>query len=138
MFKYYLPQQKVLREILEKIFMSKKLTQFKTSRLLKIDGFKITENNAIRKMISKYKVFLYQANSSSDLFQTLILQLSIPRASLPPLPSLSNFVKHHLCQTSLPTENPLQHNPQQLFLERSSALLYDPRQLQAKPKISFP
>ena len=43
-------------------------------------------------MFSKYELLpLDQANSGSDPSQILILQFSIPRASLPSSPSLSNF-----------------------------------------------
>ena len=43
-----------------------------------------------KKLSSKWKL-LDQANSSSDLSQILILQFPVPRASLPPSSSLSNF-----------------------------------------------
>ena len=52
----------------------------------------------------KYELhFLDQANSSSDPSQILILQFPIPRAFLPPSPSLSNF--------NLANWNSPQHNP---------------------------
>ena len=91
-FKYYLPQQKVLRKIFEKVFSTNKCTQCKTSRILKIDVFQIAYNRNIGKLVSKYEVLLLdQANSSSSLSQILILWLPIPRASLPPSPPLSSF-----------------------------------------------
>ena len=95
-FKYHLLQQKVFWKILEKVFITKKLTQCKTSRTLKTDGLEIPDN----KNISKHELLsLDQDNSSSD---SLLLQCPIPRAFLPP---------HHLCQV-LPqsTETLLQHN----------------------------
>ena len=61
-FKYYLPKQKVLRKILEKVFVNKKFTQHKTSRSLQINGFEMPYNKNIGELL-----FLDQANSSSDL-----------------------------------------------------------------------
>ena len=50
------------------------------------------QNKNIGKLSSKYELlFLDQASSSSDPSKILILQLVIPRASLSPLPSLSNL-----------------------------------------------
>ena len=50
----------------------------------------ITKN--IGALFSKYEMFfLDQANFSSNSFQIWQLQYPIPRASLPPLPFLSNF-----------------------------------------------
>ena len=78
--------------MLEKVFITYKFTQCKTSRTLKIDVFKIPDNKNIGKLFSKYELlFLNQANSSSDPSQILILQFPIPRASIPPSPCLSNF-----------------------------------------------
>ena len=58
----------------------------------KIDVFEIPDNKDIGKLFPKYELpFLDQANSSSDPSQTLTQQFPIPRASLPPSPSLSNF-----------------------------------------------
>ena len=54
LFKYYLPQQKILRKILEKIFITKKFIQCKTSRTFKIDVLKIPDNKTIGKIVSKY------------------------------------------------------------------------------------
>ena len=54
LFKYYLPQQKVLRKILEKIFITKKFIQCKTPCILKIDVLKIPDNKTIGKIFSKY------------------------------------------------------------------------------------
>ena len=60
-FKYHLLQQKVFWKILEKVFITKKLTQCKTSRTLKTDGLEIPDN------ISKHELLsLDQDNSSSD------------------------------------------------------------------------
>ena len=82
----------MLQKTLEKVFITKKFNQFKTSRTLKIDVLEILDNNNIEKLFSKYEqLFLDQANSSSDPSQVLIQQLPIPRASLTPSPSLSNF-----------------------------------------------
>ena len=92
MFISYLSQQKVLRKILQKVFITKKFTRFKTSHILKIDEFEIPGNKSIGKLFAKEELlFLDQANSSSNLSWILILQFPIPRASLPPSPSLSNF-----------------------------------------------
>ena len=85
-------QQKVLRKILEKVFITKKCTQCKTSHTLKTDVFELPDNKDIAKLFSKYELFfLDQSNFSSNLFQVLILQHINPRASLPSLPSLLNF-----------------------------------------------
>ena len=85
-------QQKVLQKILEKVFINKKFTQNKTSRTLKIDVFKIPDIKNIGNLFSKYKLlFLDHINSSCDRSQILILWFSIPRASLPPSPSLWNL-----------------------------------------------
>ena len=93
-FKYYLPQQKVLRKILEKVFITKKFTQCKTSRTLKMDVFQIPYNKNIGKLLSKYELLLLdQADSSSDPSQILMLWFPIPTASLPPSPSLSCFTR---------------------------------------------
>ena len=82
----------MLQKILEKVFITKKFNQFKTSPTLKTDVFEILDNKNIEKLFSKYELlFLDQANSSSDRSQILIQQLPIPRASLTPSPSLSNF-----------------------------------------------
>ena len=89
--KYFLPQQKVLRKILEKVFITKKFTQCKTSLTLKINVFEMPNNKNVGKLFSKYELlFLHKANSSGDPSQILILQFPILRASLTPLPSLSN------------------------------------------------
>ena len=86
-FKYYLPQQKVLRKILEKVLVNKKNITHLTNSV-----FEIPENKNIGKLFSKYKlVFLDQANSSSDLPQILIPQFPTPRAFLPRSSSLSSF-----------------------------------------------
>ena len=55
MSKYYLPQQKVLRKILEKVFINQKFTQCKTSHSLKRDVFEIQDNKNIRELFSKYE-----------------------------------------------------------------------------------
>ena len=60
-------QQRLLWEILAKIFITKKLTQSKTSCTLKIDGFETPDNKNIGKLFSKYELlFLDQANSTFD------------------------------------------------------------------------
>ena len=69
-----------------------------------IDVFKILDNKNIGKLFSKYELlFLDKANSKSDPSQILILQFSMPRASLPSSPTLSNF--------TLANWNSLQHKP---------------------------
>ena len=62
---------------MEKVFVAKKFTQFKTSRTLKIDLFEIPDNRNIEKLFSNYELlFLDQANFSSDVSQILMLQFS--------------------------------------------------------------
>ena len=94
-FKIYsnhLPQQKVLRKILKKVFITKKFTKCKSSRTLKIDVFEIPDKQNIGKLFLKYYLlFLDQANPNSVPSQILILWCPKPRASLLPSPSLSNF-----------------------------------------------
>ena len=76
----------MLRKILEKVYVTKKFTQCKTSRSIKADAFEIADNKNVEKLFSKYELFfLNQANSSSDPSQILIQQFCIPR------PSLSTF-----------------------------------------------
>ena len=82
----------MLRKILEKVFITNKFTQYKTSHILKIVVFEIPGNRNTGNLFSKYELlFLDQANSSSDSSQILILQFTIPRASLCSTPYLSNF-----------------------------------------------
>ena len=70
--KYYLPQQKVLQKILENVFINKKFTQCKTSRILIIDVSEIPDNRNIGKLFSKCELlFLNQPNSCSDSSQIL-------------------------------------------------------------------
>ena len=89
--KYFLPQQKVLRKILEKVFITEKFTQCKTSLTLKINVFEMPNNKNVGKLFSKCELlFLHKANSSGDPSQILILQFPILRASRTPLPSMSN------------------------------------------------
>ena len=52
-----LAQQKLLRKILEKTFVTKKCTQCKTSHHLKLDAFEVLDNRNIRKLFSKYQTF---------------------------------------------------------------------------------
>ena len=53
--------------MLERVFVSKKFTQCKTSRTLQIDVFEIIDNKNIGKLFSEYELlFLDQANPSSD------------------------------------------------------------------------
>ena len=89
--KYFLPQQKVLRKILEKVFITEKFTPCKTSLTLKINVFEMPNNKNVGKLFSKCELlFLHKANSSGDPSQILILQFPILRASRTPLPSMSN------------------------------------------------
>ena len=81
----------MLQKILDKVFVNKKFNRHKTSLTLQINVFEIPDRN-IWKLFSKYELlFLDLANSSSDPSQILILQFTTLKASLPPLPSLSNF-----------------------------------------------
>ena len=65
-FKYYLPQQKMLRKIWKSVFITKKFTQCKISSTLKIDAFETPDNKTIGKLFSKHQLFfLNQANSIS-------------------------------------------------------------------------
>ena len=59
-YKIYLntTKQKVLRKILEKVYITKKFTQCKTSRTLKADVFEISDNKNIGKLFSNYELFL--------------------------------------------------------------------------------
>ena len=87
-----MPQQKVLQKILDKVFVNKKFNRHKTSLTLQINVFEIPDNRNIWKLFSKYELlFLDLANSSSHPSQILIVQFTTLKASLPPLPSLSNF-----------------------------------------------
>ena len=45
--------QKVLREILEKVFITNKFSQCKTSRSLKIDVFEVPDSKNVGKLFSK-------------------------------------------------------------------------------------
>ena len=58
-YKIYLntTKQKVLRKILEKVYITKKFTQCKISRTLKPDVFEISDNKNIGKLFSKYELF---------------------------------------------------------------------------------
>ena len=54
-------------EILEKVFITKKFTQCKTSRSLNIDVSQIPQKKSIGKFFPKYGLLFFdQANSSSD------------------------------------------------------------------------
>ena len=78
--------------MLEKVFITRKFIQCKPSRALKTDVFKIPDNKNIEKLFSKREqLFLDQDNSSWDPSQILILRFPMPRASLSPSASLSNF-----------------------------------------------
>ena len=78
---------------MDKLFITKKCTQRKALHTFKTDVFELRDNKNIGKLFSKYDLFsLDQANSSYNTSQILILQYFIPRDSLPPLPSLSNFL----------------------------------------------
>ena len=92
MFKCYLLQQKLLQKILQKVFISTKFTQYKTSRTLNINRFGISDNKNIAKLFSKYDLFfLDQADFSSD--RKIILTITI---NLLPL-YLSNFSLPYFC-----------------------------------------
>ena len=98
----------MLRKILEKVFITKKFTHCKTLCTLKIDGFEIPDNKNIGKLFLKYEpLFLDQASSSSDPSQILIIQVSIPKASLPPSTPLLIFI--------LSNGTPLRYNPHQVL-----------------------
>ena len=45
--------------MLDKIFIAKKCTQCKTSRILKIDVFEIPDNKNIEKLRSKYELLFF-------------------------------------------------------------------------------
>ena len=76
--------QNALRKIMEKVYITKKCTQCKTSHTLKTDVFELPNNKDIEKLFSKSEVvFIEQSNFSSNPFQVLILQYPIPRGSLP-------------------------------------------------------
>ena len=82
----------MLQKILDKVFVNKKFNRHKTSLTLQINVFEIPDNRNIWKLFSKYELlFLDLANSSSHPSQILIVQFTTLKASLPPLPSLSNF-----------------------------------------------
>ena len=97
----------MIKKILDNIFITKKYTQHKTLHTLKTDVFKLPNNKNIGKLFSKYVLFPLNQAYSSDSSQILILQYPIPGASLPSLPSLSNFPWRN--KTSL------QHKPHHVF-----------------------
>ena len=49
-------QQKVFCKILEKLFITKKFTQFKTSHTLQIYGLEIPDDKNIGKLFLKYEL----------------------------------------------------------------------------------
>ena len=52
-----MPQQKVLQKVMEKFLIRTSIfTQFKTTRTLKLDVFKILDNKYIKKLFSKYEL----------------------------------------------------------------------------------
>ena len=58
---------------MEKLSITKKLTQRKTSRVLKTDVFQIRDDKKIGRLFSKYEVlFLDKVNYSSDTSQRMI------------------------------------------------------------------
>ena len=68
--------------MLEKVFINKKCTQYKTSYTLKTNVFELPDNENIGKLFSKYELFfLDPANFISKQFQALLLQYPIPGAS---------------------------------------------------------
>ena len=82
----------MLQNILEKIRITKKFIQCEISCIFKIDVFEIPDKKNIGKLFSKNELlFLDHAIPRSDSTQIPILQLSIPRASLPPSRYLSNI-----------------------------------------------
>ena len=76
----------MLRKTLAKVFITNKFTQCKTSRILKIDVFKITDDKNIGKLFSKYELLLLdQVNSGSDpsnIDTTIPYAWSVPQSSL--------------------------------------------------------
>ena len=62
--KYYLSQQQVPRNILEKVFINKKFTQGNTSLTLKIDVFKTPGSKNIERLFSKYQLIFSFLKSS--------------------------------------------------------------------------
>ena len=116
----------MLRKTLE-IFITDKFNPCKTSRTLKIDVFEIPGNKNNGKLLSKQELlFLDQAHSTYDPSQTLLLQFPIPRASLPPAPSLPHFtlanwnpslIQSSLCSSldSLFCPTPFSHVPLQVL-----------------------
>ena len=76
----------MLGKILEKVFITKKFTECKTSRNLKFEVIEMPDKKNIGKFFSKYEL-LFQLWSISNIDTTI----SIPRTSLPPLPSLSHL-----------------------------------------------
>ena len=101
-------QLKVLRKILEKIFITNKCSQWKTLHTIKADVFELPDNKNIGELFSKYELFpLLQANLGCNPSPKQITQYPIPTASLPPSPFLSNSPR--------PTETPLQFNLHHVF-----------------------
>ena len=96
---YYL----FLREILEKIFITKKFTQCKTSHTLKIDVFELLDNKDIGKLFSKHERFSW--------IKLILVMINLKywyynKSSLK-LPCLP----HYFCQIApWPTESRLQYN----------------------------
>ena len=120
------PNRRVVQKIFEKIFITKRFTQWKALLTLKIDAIEIPHNKNIVKLFSKYVLlFLDQANSNSDLSQILILKFPKPTAFLSHSPFPSNFTlanwKPYSTQSScfssvsLFFPNPCVHMPPQLF-----------------------
>ena len=82
----------MLQKILQKVLISTKFTQYKTSRTLNINRFGVADNKNIGKLFSKYDLFfLDQADFRSD--RKIILTITI---NLLPL-YLSNFSLPYFC-----------------------------------------
>ena len=85
------PKEFTMKNIIEGLHYWE-ITLCETLYNLKTDVFELLDNKNIGALFSKYEMFfLDQANFSSNSFQIWQLQYPIPRASLPPLPFLSNF-----------------------------------------------
>ena len=106
--KYYLPQQKVLRKILEKVFIAKKFTQCKTSRtryqISPNIRFEIPDNKDFRNCVQNMNCFSW-IKLIPVLIHFIYWYYDSPFLELLYLPP-------HLCQIlPLPISTPLQHNP---------------------------
>ena len=91
-FKYHLLQYTVPRKILEKVSITKKFTQCKTSRTLKTDVFEIPDNKRNGKLLLKYECFSW-IRLIPVLIHLKYWYYGSTNLELPSLPSpfLSNF-----------------------------------------------